>query len=112
VAGGEPTLLLRDAATPIYFPDGNRIAFVDPSSTQFHGSSISIANTEGPPSRRTLVKAKDSIWWPTMSPDGTGIAFQDLGSIYVVDVSSGESSVVAYAENAEWLDADTLIVTP
>jgi hypothetical protein len=47
-----------------------------------------------------------------MSPDGTGIAFQDLGSIYVVDVSSGESSVVAYAENAEWLDADTLIVTP
>jgi hypothetical protein len=47
-----------------------------------------------------------------MSPDGSRIAYQDGGSIYVVDVSTGEATKVADGEIAEWLDDDRLIVNP
>jgi Tol biopolymer transport system component len=109
VTGGEPTLVLRDAAFPEYFPDGKTVAFVDSPG----GTRIQIADPDG--SRRTLVKSegRDGIWWPEISPDGSRIAYQDGGSIYVVRVSTGESTkVAADGDNAVWLDADTLIVSP
>jgi dipeptidyl aminopeptidase/acylaminoacyl peptidase len=108
VTGGEPTLVLRDAAFGQYFPDGKTIAFVDSPG----GDSIQIADPDG--SRRTLVRANtpDGIWWPEISPDGRSIAYQDGGSIYVVRVSTGESSKVADGDNATWLDDDTLVISP
>ncbi|HEX9122975.1 MAG TPA: hypothetical protein VF984_06390 [Actinomycetota bacterium] len=108
--GGEPTMVLRNAAFPIPFPDGKRIAFLSPMNPDLTGRSIQIADATG--SRRTLVEANGSIWWPTMSPDGSRIAYQDGGSIYVVDVSTGEASVVAEGGTAEWFDDETLIVAP
>jgi hypothetical protein len=46
----------------------------------------------------------------------TRIAYQDGGSIYVVEVSPGEFSQptqkVADGDTAEWLDGVTLIVAP
>jgi Tol biopolymer transport system component len=112
VTGGEPTLMLRNAFFPMVLPDGEGIAFVKPSGFDLSGDRISIADAE--PSLRTLVKANVAIAFPTISPDGSGIAYQDGGSIYVVDVSTGESSKVADGnyENAVWLDNDTLIVAP
>jgi Tol biopolymer transport system component len=110
VTGGEPTLVLANAAFPLYLPDGQQIAFVAPMSSPFNGHSIGIASADG--SRRTLVEANDAIWWPAMSPDGSRIAYDDGGSIYVVDVSTGESTKVVGGSAAEWLDDDTLIVTP
>jgi Tol biopolymer transport system component len=111
VTGGEPTLVLRNALFPMVLPDGE-IAFVTPSGVDLTGGRISIADAEG--SRRTLVEANVAIVFPTMSPDGSRIAYRDGGSIYVVDVSTGESSKVADGayDNAAWLDDDTLIVTP
>jgi hypothetical protein len=47
-----------------------------------------------------------------MSPDGSRIAYQDGGSIYVLDVGTRQSSKVAEGNTAEWLDEDTLIVAP
>jgi Tol biopolymer transport system component len=93
-------------------PDGEGIAFVKPSGFDLSGDRISIADAEG--SRRTLVEANVAIEVPTMSPDGSGIAYSDGGSIYVVDVATGESSKVADGDyfNAAWLDNDTLIVAP
>lgn len=112
VTGGEPTLMLRNAFFAMVLPDGERIAFVKPSGFDLSGDRISIADAEG--SRRTLVEANVAIAFPTISPDGSGIAYQDGGSIYVVDVSTGESSKVADGnyDNAAWLDNDTLIVAP
>jgi Tol biopolymer transport system component len=113
VTGGEPTLVLRNATFPLYFPDGREIAFVEPFTSNFAGHRISIVSPDGKGSRRTLVEPKNiSIGYPTMSPNGSRIAYQDGGAIYVVDVSTGESSKVADAEIAEWLDDDTLIVIP
>jgi Tol biopolymer transport system component len=112
LTGGEPTLVLRNAAFPMYFPNGTEIAFVVPTPSNFEGYAIAIARTDGQGSRRMLVEAKGSIWWPRMSPDASKIAYQDGGSIYVVGVSTGESSEVADGDTAEWLDNDTLIVTP
>ena len=88
VTGGEPTLLLENAMLPTYFPDGKEIAFVQPTDADLVGLNISIADAQG--SRRTLVQAKKGIWWPTISPDGSRIAYQDGGAIYVVDVATGE----------------------
>jgi Tol biopolymer transport system component len=108
VTGGDPTLILRDAAFGQYFPDGKTIAFADAPG----GTSIQIADPDG--SRRTLVNAMSAsgIWWPEVSPNGSRIAYQDGGSIYVVRVSTGDSTRVAGGDNAVWFDDDTLIVSP
>jgi Tol biopolymer transport system component len=109
VTGGEPTLLLRDAAFAQYFPDGKTIAFTE---KPFGAPSIQVADADG--TRRTLVRAqsREGIVWPEISPDGSRIAYQDGGFVYVVLVSTGESSKVAAGDNAVWLNDDTLIVSP
>lgn len=95
VTGGEPTLVLRNAAFPMYFPDGKQIAFVVPKPDSFSGYGIAIARADGQGSRQTLVEADNFVFWPTMSPDGSRIAYEDDNAITVVDVSTGESSQVA-----------------
>lgn len=112
VTGGEPTLVLRDAAFPRYFPDGERIAFVVPTTSGFQGRIIAVAETDGP--RRTLVEAtQPTYWWPSVSPDGTQLAYHLDGAIHVMDVSTGESVKVGPGgRTPEWLDDDTLIVSP
>jgi Tol biopolymer transport system component len=65
-----------------------------------------------PNMRQTLVEANESIWWPTVSPDGGRIAYQDGGSIFVLDIHTREVSEVGVGDTAEWLDDDTLIVAP
>lgn len=108
VTGGEPTLLVSNAAQPTTF-GGPTYAFVRPIGDSFAGSRLVIATTDG---LRTLVEATFEIESPKMSPDGSRIAYADGGSIHVVDVSTGESSEVAVARMAAWLDDDTLIVAP
>jgi Tol biopolymer transport system component len=108
--GGERRLVLENAAYPVYLPDGKQIAFVSELTPDLTGRTISIADATG--ARRVLVKAIHGIWSMTISPDGTRLAYGDGGSIYVVDVSTGDSSKVADGDSAEWLDNDTLIVVP
>jgi Tol biopolymer transport system component len=110
VSGGEPTLVLRNAKFARYFPDGKEIAFVAGRSSDLEGPRISIASADG--ARRTLVEADVSIFRPSVSPDGTRIAYSDGSSIFVVDVSTGEAADMGYGASAEWLDDDTLIVSP
>ncbi len=110
VSGGEPTLVLENAASPLYLPDGKEIAFIVPASSAFDGQSIAIAGADG--SRRTLVTANEGIWIQRISPDRSRIAYPDGESVYVVDVSTGESSMVADGTPRAWLADDTLTVTP
>src|SRR5688572_5202872 len=120
--GGEyaPILVLRNAAFPMLnragVPEGEEIAFVLPTPNDFAGHSLMTGRpSPGSDIRSTLVEANDSIWWPTRSPDGQRIAYQDGGSIHVVEmgpVVRGEYSKVANGKTAAWLDNDSLIVTP
>jgi Tol biopolymer transport system component len=113
VDGGKAELVLRNASFPVPFPDGETIAFV-PGASGFTGTRIALVDSEGSP--RTLVQANDAIWWPAVSPDGSRIAYVDGGtSVYVAEVSTGESTKVAEIAGvsgaAEWLDDDTVIVS-
>jgi dipeptidyl aminopeptidase/acylaminoacyl peptidase len=117
VTGGDPTLLLRNAAFPMLNPglgpEGQAIQFVLPQTNDIVGQSL-MTGRPFPRSdiRLTLVEATFSIWWPAISPDGGRIAYEDGGSIYVFDLFTREPSEVAEGSTAEWLDNDTLIVTP
>lgn len=108
VTGGKPTLLVRNAAQATS-SDGPVWAFVRPKDDSFEGTRLVIATPAG---FRPLAEASLGIFEPKMSPDGSKIAYQDGDSIYVVDVSTGESSEVALGRMAAWLDDDTLIVAP
>ncbi|HEX2032057.1 MAG TPA: hypothetical protein VHL78_11760 [Actinomycetota bacterium] len=109
VAGGERTLLVRNAVQPATSYDGDSYAFARPLPDG-DGSSLMIATPEG---FRTLVDRVFGLFEPKMSPDGTRIAYGDEeGSIHVVDVATGESTEVAVGRMAAWVDNDTLIVAP
>jgi dipeptidyl aminopeptidase/acylaminoacyl peptidase len=126
--GGEPRLLLENAWYPMTSPSavgGDLFAFkfLLPSA-DLASRSIMAGHPCCPNQRTTLVEANESIWWPTMSPNGDSIAYQDGESIYVLDIGAAigwglPSSVpregprkVAVGSTAEWLDDDTLIVAP
>ncbi len=113
--GRIPTLELRNAQFPMPNPaapgDPFAIQFLLPLPSDLGGRAILSGHPSGD-HRQTLVEANDSIWWPTLSPNGQRIAYQDGGTIYVLGVMTGESSAVAEGSTAEWLDSDTLIVAP
>lgn len=112
------TLLLRNASFPVPgldLPNDVSIAFVSPLSDSFAGQRIMTARpTPEEDLRSKVVEANDSIWFPRTSPDGSMIAYQDGGSIYIADLGllKGEYSKVADGNTAEWLDNDTLIIAP
>ena len=112
VAGGEPTLVRRDAAEGVYAPDGRTLAFLDAPRVEDDdgwSSSLWLADADGSDPRLLVDGDFHSIRW---SPDGTRIAFSGGREILVVDVATGESSNVADGGIADWLDDDTLVVSP
>ena len=106
VTGGEPTLLVKNAAQATT-NGGPAYAFVRPQPTFFAGSSLVLATPDG---SRKLTEAGAGIFEPKISPDRGRIAYQDGDQIYVVDVSTGEASDVAMGRMASWVDDDTLVV--
>jgi Tol biopolymer transport system component len=110
VAGGEPSLLVRDASVPAYAPDGETIAYLDSPRGFWASPRLMIADVGGG-DPRVLVEG-DQIDDPRWSPDGTSIVYGDIDGIHVVDVSTGEASLVAEGESADWFGGDTLVVVP
>jgi Tol biopolymer transport system component len=106
--GGEPTLVMQNAAQWVPLPE-EAGAFVMPADDHFVGPRMEIMTAEG---RRTLVEA-GGILAPSASPDGSRIVYSDDNAdIYIVDVATGEPTKVADGYNASWLDDDTLVVVP
>jgi hypothetical protein len=87
-------------------PDGSMLAVGCFGLTE----GICIANADGA-NLRALV-SDPSLFGPTWSPDGTRIAYYngDTREVFVVDVATGESTVVAQGTFPHWLDDHTLIV--
>lgn len=107
-AGGEPTLVVRDASMGVYAPDGETLAYLDSPQGEWNSPRLMVADADGS-DPRLLVKG-DRIDVPRWSPDGTRIAYTDGDGIHVVDVSTGEDSLVADGETADWFGDDTLVV--
>lgn len=109
--GGELTLVRRNAAHGSSSPTGTTIAYLARPglrSENFGARSIWLADADGSDPRRLV--GGTNITWPRWSPDGTRIAYEDEGGVYVVDVSTGATSRVVTGGAPEWLDDDALIV--
>jgi Tol biopolymer transport system component len=111
VAGGDPTLAVHDAGMGVYSPDGASVAYLDAPRGVWTSSRLMVAGADGS-DPRVLVQG-DKIDFPQWSPDGTRIGYADVGGIYVVDVATGETSLVAEGGDApDWFDEDTLVIVP
>jgi basic membrane lipoprotein Med (substrate-binding protein (PBP1-ABC) superfamily)/DNA-binding SARP family transcriptional activator len=118
ITGGEPELVARDAAFPVPLGDG-RVAVVSGVRSLFGEgegeSSISIVDDAG--GVRELITAAGPVWGLRASPDGTRLAYFESdpsgdGSIVsVVDISGGDSTFMTHADEMDWLDDDTLVVS-
>ena len=109
--GGELTLVRRNAAHGSYSPSGTTIAYLarpEFGGGEFGARSIWLADADGTDPR--LLVEGTNLKWPRWSPDGTRIAYDDAGGVFVIDVVTGETSRVVDGGNPEWLDDDTLIV--
>jgi dipeptidyl aminopeptidase/acylaminoacyl peptidase len=111
VAGGEPTLVVRNASLGAYAPVGGTITYLDSPRGDWSSSSLMIADVDGSDPR--LLVEGDEINFPRWSPDGTRIAYSDSDGTHVVDVSTGEASLVTGdAGVLDWFGNDTLLVAP
>lgn len=111
VAGGEPTLLVRNASMGVYSPDGETLAYLDSPRGEWASSRLMVADVDGSDPR--LLVEGGQIDQPRWSPDGTRIAYSDSDGGHVVDVSTGEASLVtAGAGVLDWFGDDTLLVAP
>jgi Tol biopolymer transport system component len=112
VTGGEPTLVVENAAQWVPLPQEGSGAFVLPADNGFSGPRMELISGEG---RRTVIET-DDIVAPSASPDGSRIVYRNdvegTGIIVVVDVATGLSSQVGEGNMASWLDDDTLVVAP
>jgi dipeptidyl aminopeptidase/acylaminoacyl peptidase len=110
-AGGEPTLVVRNASGGAYSPDGKTLAYVALPRGDSSTSALVLANVDGSDAR--LLVEGEQIESPRWSPNGTSIAYSDADGDHVVDVSTGEvSSVTGDADVLDWFDNDTLLVAP
>lgn len=107
VTGGEPTLVIRDAAQPEYLPDGRRIAFVQPESTPLTGPVVAVLATGDKP--QPLFESSEEIVDFQLSPDGTR-ALTSGDEMRMVDIGTGEVSDLGL--NAQWAGNDRLLMVP
>jgi Tol biopolymer transport system component len=111
ITGGDPELLVEDAAWPRYLPDG-RLVYVASPRAMHDGETLVIAAADG--STRTLAEAAGGIRRVNASPGGARVAYvagdPDADHPYVVAVESGEASMLE--AEGEWVDDHTLLIGP
>jgi Tol biopolymer transport system component len=107
VTGGEPELLIEDAAHPMYLPTGDELVYV-PAPLGPISVELRIADADG--STRLLAAAPEIVF-PRVSPDGARVAYSDaIGSVSVVNVETGEVSTLEDNGAYEWVDDHTLLI--
>ena len=114
--GGEPELLVSDAAFPVPLPDGT-MAVVSGMRGLYQPQTptISIVDERGG-HVGDLTKAESWVWQPRLLPDATRLAYIEGdpaglgGRLRVVDLDSGTNSIVGRADVADWIDDGTLVV--
>ena len=89
-----------------------RLADARARAAESRPSNVSDSDHARHGSRRGLVTAEEAVWTPSLSPDGKRIAYVGGSSIRIVDVATGESTVVADGLTVEWLGDDRLVIVP
>lgn len=124
MSGGRSRLLVRNAAYGSFSPDGRTIAFLRmiPDTKRDYwprNAGIWLANADGSDPQPLFEDAgfnSGPLTWkhigPQWSPDGTRIAFVDPSdsNIYVIEVMSGNVTLVGLGGSPTWLDDDRLII--
>jgi dipeptidyl aminopeptidase/acylaminoacyl peptidase len=105
ISGGTPTLLRKDAGYGSYGPDGT-IVFVD-HPTEMRGA-IWLMDANGRNAR--MLTDGSECEWPEISPDGTRVAYDEAGTVYVVEIATGQITEVGSGTQPAWFDNNTLIV--
>ncbi|MDJ0953656.1 MAG: hypothetical protein QNJ81_08250 [Acidimicrobiia bacterium] len=99
--GGEPELLLGNAAGPAYSPDGTRLAFVAVGDRESAIAVLEVASGE----IVVLTDPADRGINPAWSSDGTEIVYtagtRDF-DVWVADLASGETRRLTSEPNREW----------
>jgi WD40-like Beta Propeller Repeat len=115
VAGGKSTVLfgrgrggMADACNGSLSPDGSLVTMMG-SEIGGGGALRFVANPDGTELRQIPGRASNPAG--TWSPDGSRIVCSDnAGGIVVVDIATGDDSLVAEGSAAIWLDDHTLLV--
>jgi Tol biopolymer transport system component len=109
LAGGEPTLLRKDAGYAQYTTDGS-IVFLD-HPVPFHGDAIWIMDGDGSDARPIVERPGASFSWPRVSPDGTKVTYGHDGTVEWVGIESGKvTTTEELNEEPAWYGNDKLIV--
>ncbi len=122
VDGTNPVNISNDTMhhhnAPAWFPDG-RIAFIS-FANDFSGGDLWIMNADG--SNKQLIYVSSSLlgaWYPSVSPDGTKIAFADGDAsgdyeVYVINANGSNlrqlTDNIAHDYGVDWSPDGTKIV--
>ncbi|MFZ0625834.1 MAG: hypothetical protein WAN34_05000 [Acidimicrobiia bacterium] len=116
IGGGNSTQLIGrslgvEAGGGSLSPDGSLVTFCG-NRIGGPGAERFLARTDGskPQGLRDSKACGGVNPGGTWSPDGTRIVIADENDVYVLDVVTGEASVVAEGKGAQWLDDHTLLV--
>ena len=112
ITGGTPTLLRRDAGVGSYGPDGKIVFLDNPSDLDVVPGDLTgaiwLMDADGRNAR--MLVAGSTFGGPEISPDGTRVAYDDFGTVYVVEIATGQTTQVGGGTQPAWFDDDTLIV--
>ena len=112
MAGGDPTLVRRNAGWPDASPESTRITFVevDMIAGGFSVGDLWISDPDGGDAEKLVAGQVTLNRW---SPDGDRILYADeqLNALMVLDLAGGEPvQMPSLAEWSDWLDDETLAV--
>jgi len=95
-------------------PDGTLVAFVLDRDTSDIWTLELGTDCPSAPTRLTVGRTLAAYWadsGPAWSPDGTRIAYEHAGKVWVVPSAGGLPRLVCPATSPVWIDRDRLVVT-
>lgn len=107
-SGGQPTQLTQNpdfrwgpegkgilVGSPVWLPNGEEVAFVRSDQRGFGVREVWVIPATGGTPRKLFADPAGDVSTPSFSPDGTQIAYQSDGSVYVASLDDGVRRLLA-----------------